>query len=212
MWLRRPLGIAIELLAGIPRIIYGIWGLFVFAPFLQDTSSPALIEHVRERAGAIGALRRAALRHRHSHRRPDPGDHGPAVHRLDHRATCSTPCRRCSRKSAYGLGCTTVGGVALRRAALYPDRRGRRRDARPRPRARRDHGGDLRDRQRPQDLRLAAAAGTTISASIANEFTEAVGELYTSSLIALGLILFVITFIVLAAARLHAHAPREGAG
>ena len=45
------------------------------------------------------------------------------------------------------------------------------------------------------------APGTTISATIANEFTEAVGDLYTSSLIALGLILFVITFIVLAAAR-----------
>src|SRR5262249_9318447 len=37
MWLRRPIGIAIELLAGIPSIIYGIWGLFVFAPFLQQT-------------------------------------------------------------------------------------------------------------------------------------------------------------------------------
>jgi phosphate transport system permease protein len=46
------------------------------------------------------------------------------------------------------------------------------------------------------------APGTTISATIANEFTEAVGDLYTSSLIALGLILFVITFLVLAAARL----------
>jgi phosphate transport system permease protein len=46
------------------------------------------------------------------------------------------------------------------------------------------------------------APGTTISASIANEFTEAVGDLYTSSLIALGLILFFITFIVLAVARL----------
>jgi phosphate transport system permease protein len=44
--------------------------------------------------------------------------------------------------------------------------------------------------------------GTTISATIANEFTEAVGDLYTSSLIALGLLLFVITFVVLAAARL----------
>src|SRR3989475_14545 len=41
--LRRPIGIAIELLAGIPSIIYGIWGLFVFAPFLQDTLQPALI-------------------------------------------------------------------------------------------------------------------------------------------------------------------------
>ena len=46
------------------------------------------------------------------------------------------------------------------------------------------------------------APGTTISATIANEFTEAVGDIYTSSLIALGLILFVITFIVLACARL----------
>src|SRR5690242_19120828 len=43
MWLRRPIGIAIELLAGIPSIIYGIWGLFVFAPFLQRTLQPALI-------------------------------------------------------------------------------------------------------------------------------------------------------------------------
>ena len=46
------------------------------------------------------------------------------------------------------------------------------------------------------------APGTTISATIANEFTEAVGDLYTSSLIALGLILFMITFVVLAIARL----------
>ncbi|MFZ0558078.1 MAG: phosphate ABC transporter permease subunit PstC, partial [Methylovirgula sp.] len=45
------------------------------------------------------------------------------------------------------------------------------------------------------------APGTTISAAIANEFTEAVGDLYTSALIELGLILFVITFIVLAIAR-----------
>jgi phosphate transport system permease protein len=45
------------------------------------------------------------------------------------------------------------------------------------------------------------APGTTISATIANEFTEAVGDLYTSALIALGLILFIITFIVLAIAR-----------
>jgi len=44
MWLRRPIGIAIELLAGIPSIIYGIWGLFVFAPFLQRTLQPVLID------------------------------------------------------------------------------------------------------------------------------------------------------------------------
>ena len=46
------------------------------------------------------------------------------------------------------------------------------------------------------------APGTTISATLANEFTEAVGDLYTSSLFALGFILFVITFIVLAAAKI----------
>ena len=40
-WLRRPIGIAIELLAGIPSIIYGIWGLFVFAPVLQRFVEPA---------------------------------------------------------------------------------------------------------------------------------------------------------------------------
>jgi phosphate transport system permease protein len=45
------------------------------------------------------------------------------------------------------------------------------------------------------------APGTTISATIANEFTEAVGDIYTSALFALGLILFVITFVVLAIAR-----------
>jgi phosphate transport system permease protein len=46
------------------------------------------------------------------------------------------------------------------------------------------------------------APGTTIAASIANEFAEAVGDLYTSSLMALGLILFVLTFVVIAGARL----------
>src|SRR5438105_5992378 len=43
-WLRRPIGIAIELLAGIPSIIYGMWGFFVFAPFLRRTLQPALID------------------------------------------------------------------------------------------------------------------------------------------------------------------------
>src|SRR5271154_3830791 len=43
-WLRRPIAIAIELLAGIPSIIYGMWGFFVFAPFLQKYVQPALID------------------------------------------------------------------------------------------------------------------------------------------------------------------------
>ena len=56
------------------------------------------------------------------------------------------------------------------------------------------------------------APGTTISATIANEFTEALGDLYTSALIALGPILFVITFIVLAAARLMLMRIEQKAG
>src|SRR5207237_3760212 len=43
VWLKRPLGIMIELLAAIPSIIYGIWGLFVLAPFLQSYVEPAII-------------------------------------------------------------------------------------------------------------------------------------------------------------------------
>ncbi len=54
-WLRRPIGIAIELLAGIPSIIYGIWGLFIFAPFLQATLQPFLINTLGNLPG-IGAL------------------------------------------------------------------------------------------------------------------------------------------------------------
>jgi phosphate transport system permease protein len=54
--------------------------------------------------------------------------------------------------------------------------------------------------------------GTTISASLANEFTEAVGDLYLSSLVALGLLLFVITFIVLAIAKIMLLQLKKRAG
>ena len=200
MWLRRPIGIAIELLAGIPSIIYGIWGLFVFAPFLQQTLQPFLITVFGDIpvlsslfAGppyGIGMLTAG----------PDPRHHGAAVHHLD-------LARRVRRGAAGAEGSGLrprlhhLGGRALCGAALHAGRRHRRRHARSRPRARRDHGGDLRDRQCARISASILAPGTTISATIANEFTEAVGDLYTSSLIALGLILFVITFIVLAAAR-----------
>ena len=54
-WLKRPLGVALELLAGIPSIIYGMWGLFVFAPKLADTLQPWLIDHLGP-LPVIGAL------------------------------------------------------------------------------------------------------------------------------------------------------------
>ena len=97
-WLRRPIGIAIELLAGIPSIIYGIWGLFVFAPFLQETLQPFLITTLGDVPVLSAAFFRAALRHRHADGRPDPGHHGAAVHHLDLARRVRGGSRRCSRR------------------------------------------------------------------------------------------------------------------
>jgi phosphate transport system permease protein len=200
MWLRRPIGIAIELLAGIPSIIYGIWGLFVFAPFLQDTLQPFLIATFGNipvlstlfagppygigmlTAGLILAI--MVLPFITSISR-DVFDAVPPV----------------LKEAAYGVGCTTW--EVVRYVVLPYTRVG-------------VIGGVMLGLGRALGETMAVtfvignahkvsasllAPGTTISATIANEFTEAVGDLYTSSLIALGLILFVITFIVLAIAR-----------
>jgi phosphate transport system permease protein len=199
-WLRRPIGIAIELLAGIPSIIYGIWGLFMFAPFLQATLQPFLIKTFHG-LPVIGALFAGP-----------PYGIGmltaglilaimvlPFVTSISRDVFEAVP--PVLKEAAYGLGCTTwevaryvvlpftrvgvIGGVML------------------------GLGRALGETMAVTFVignahRISAsllAPGTTISASIANEFTEAVGDLYTSALISLGLILFVITFIVLAIAR-----------
>jgi len=201
MWLRRPIGIAIELLAGIPSIIYGIWGLFVFAPFLQQYVQPFLIDVFGNvpvlstlfagppygigilTAGLILAI--MVL---------------PFITSISRDVFEAVP--PVLKEAAYGLGCTTwevaryvvlpftrvgvIGGVMLGLGRALGETMavtfviGN---------AHRISGSIL-------------APGTTISATIANEFTEAVEEIYTSSLIALGLILFIITFIVLAIARI----------
>ncbi|HXQ84139.1 MAG TPA: phosphate ABC transporter permease subunit PstC [Xanthobacteraceae bacterium] len=199
-WLRRPIGIAIELLAGIPSIIYGIWGLFVFAPFLQETLQPFLINSLGNTpliaplfagppygigmltAGLILAI--MVL---------------PFITSITRDVFEAVP--GVLKEAAYGLGCTTwevvrnvvlpyarVGVIGAIMLAL---------------------GRALGETMAVTFVignahRISAsvlAPGTTISATIANEFTEAVGDLYTSALITLGLILFVITFIVLAIAR-----------
>jgi len=200
MWLRRPIGIAIELLAGIPSIIYGIWGLFVFAPFLQQYVQPYLIDLFGNlpilsvifagppygigtlTAGLILAI--MVLPFITSISR-DVFDAVPPV----------------LKEAAYGIGCTTW--EVFRSVVLPYTRVG-------------VIGGVMLGLGRALGETMAVTfvignahkvsasilhPGTTISAAIANEFTEAVGDLYTSSLIALGLILFVITFIVLAIAR-----------
>ncbi|MBN8997326.1 MAG: phosphate ABC transporter permease subunit PstC [Rhizobiales bacterium] len=200
-WLRRPIGIAIELLAGIPSIIYGIWGLFVFAPFLQATLQPWLIEAFADvpvlnvlfagppygigvlTAGLILAI--MVL---------------PFITAVTRDVFLTVP--PVLKEAAYGMGCTTW--EVIRKVVLPYTRVG-------------VVGGVMLGLGRALGETMAVtfvignahrisssilAPGTTISATIANEFNEAVGDIYTSSLIALGLILFVITFIVLAISRL----------
>jgi phosphate transport system permease protein len=201
MCLRRPIGTAIELLAGIPSIIYGLWGLFVFAPFLQQYVQPFLIA-VFGKVPVLSTLFEGP-----------PYGIGiltaglilaimvlPFITSISRDVFEAVP--PVLKEAAYGLGCTTwevaryvvlpytrvgvIGGVMLGLGRALGETMavtfviGN---------AHRISGSIL-------------APGTTISATIANEFTEAVGDLYTSSLTALGLILFIITFIVLAFARL----------
>ncbi|MBS0527680.1 MAG: phosphate ABC transporter permease subunit PstC [Proteobacteria bacterium] len=200
LWLRRPIAIAIELLAGIPSIIYGIWGLFVFAPFVQKYIQPALIDTF-DGWPVLGTLFEGP-----------PYGIGmltagfilaimvlPFITAISRDVFEAVPA--VLKEATYGLGCTTwevfkhvvlpyarvgvIGGVMLGLGRAL--------------------GETMAVTFVIGNAHTVSASilqpGTTISASIANEFTEAVGDLYTSSLIALGLILFVITFIVLAIAR-----------
>ena len=80
-WLRRPVGTAIELLAAVPSIIYGMWGFFVIVPLMAQYVQPALIDTFDGIPADRLPVRRPALRHRHPHRRADPGGHDHAVHR-----------------------------------------------------------------------------------------------------------------------------------
>lgn len=200
-WLRRPIGTAIELLAAIPSIIYGMWGLFVLAPLFAEYVQPWISDNFGEwplvgalvqgppmgigmfTAGLILAIMvipfiAAVMR--------DVFDVVPPV----------------LKESAYGLGATTwevVWNVVLpyTRVGVV--------------------GGIMLGLGRALGETMAVTfvignaqqispslfmPGSTISSTLANEFTEAVGEMYTSALIELGLILFIITFIVLALARL----------
>ena len=200
-WLKRPLGTMIELLAAIPSIIYGIWGLFVLAPFLQSYVQPALINTLGNIPGigilfagpplGIGVLTAGFIL---------------SVMVLPFIASVMRDVFETVppvlKESAYALGSTTAEVVW--QVVLPYTRIG-------------VVGGILLGLGRALGETMAVTfvignahriypsllqPGTTISAALANEFTEAVGDLYLSSLIALGLILFVITFFVLAAAKL----------
>lgn len=209
--MRRPIGIAIELLAGIPSIIYGIWGLFVFAPFFQETAQPwliALFENIPFLqdlfAGppyGIGVFTASLILSIMVL---------PFIAAVTRDVFETVP--NTLKEAAYALGCTTWEVVW--RVVLPFARTG-------------VVGGAMLALGRALGETMAVtfvignahrihtslfAPGTTISASIANEFAEAVGELYTASLIEMGLILFFITFVVLALAQLMLRALEKQAG
>jgi len=199
-WLKRPIGTLIELLAAIPSIIYGIWGLFVFAPVLQSTLQPLLINTLGNvpwvgslfagpplgigllTAGLILAI--MVL---------------PFITSVTRDVFETVP--TVLKESAYGIGATTwevvwnivlpttrvgvIGGIML---AL---------------------GRALGETMAVTFVignshRIATsllAPGTTISATLANEFTEAVDDIYISSLIAQGFVLSCMSLLVLSAAK-----------
>jgi phosphate transport system permease protein len=198
--LKRPIGVAVELLAAVPSIIFGIWGLFVLAPILQRHVQPWLIEH----AGPIPGVGRLFM--------GPPFGIGiltagfvlaimvlPFIAATVRDVFDTVPAML--KESGYGLGATkweVIWNVVVpySRAGIV--------------------GGIMLGLGRALGETMAVtfvignahrisssllAPGTTISSAIANEFTEAVGDLYTSSLIALGLLLFIITFSVIAAAQ-----------
>jgi phosphate transport system permease protein len=199
-WMKRPVGVAIELLAAVPSIIFGIWGLFVLSPVLQHHVQPALIDWLGP-LPVIGKLFQGP-----------PFGIGiltasvvlaimvvPFISAVTRDVFETVP--DVLKESAYGLGATTweviwkvvvphartgmVGGIMLGLGRALGETMA--------------VTFVIGNAHRISSSLL--APGTTISASIANEFTEAVGDLYTSSLVALGALLFLITFSVIAAAR-----------
>ncbi|MER2512451.1 MAG: phosphate ABC transporter permease subunit PstC [Nitrosomonas ureae] len=200
-WLRRPLGTAIELLAGIPSIIYGMWGLFVFAPFFASTVQPWLQNTFGDLPG-IGLLFEGAFM-------------GigmlaagiilaimviPFIAAVMRDVFEIVPSML--KESAYAFGATTwevIWNVVLpyTKSGVI--------------------GGIMLGLGRALGETMAVTfvignahqlhaslfmPGNSIASALANEFTEADGELYTSALIELGLILFLITFVVLGCSKL----------
>ena len=211
-WLKRPLGTAIELLAAIPSIIYGMWGLFVLAPLFADHVQPWLIGSLGA-TPLVGALFKG----------PPQGigvltaGFVLAIMVIPFIASVMRDVFEIVppvlKESAYGIGCTTwevvrnivlpytkvgvIGGIMLGLGRALGETM-----------AVTFLIGNAH-RLTPSIL----APGNSIASALANEFTEAVGDLYTSALIELGLILFVITFVVLALAKvmLLQLAKNEGA-
>jgi phosphate transport system permease protein len=200
-WMRAPVAAAIELLAGIPSIIYGMWGLFVFVPFMGEHVNPWLDANLGSWP-VIGPMFQGP-----------PIGLGmltagivlgimviPFISSVMREVFNTVPAHL--KESAYAVGNTTwetvwdivlpytrsavIGGVFLGLGRAL--------------------GETMAVTFVLGNAHLLSASllepGNSIAATIANEFTEADSDVYLSSLIALGFLLFVVTFIVLAIARI----------
>jgi phosphate transport system permease protein len=200
-WLKRSLGTAVELLAGVPSIIYGMWGLFIFAPWFGDHAQPLLAKTLGQLPGigklfqgptmgigmlSAGLILAVMIIPFIASVMRDVFEVVPAV----------------LKESAYALGCTQW--EVVRKVVLPYTRVG-------------VVGGVMLGLGRALGETMAVtfvignaqklswslfAPGNSIASTLANEFAEAEAGLHVSSLFALGLILFLITFIVLAAAKM----------
>ena len=197
----RPVAIAVELLAGIPSIVYGMWGLFVLAPWFAENIQLPLIM-----AAAPGSWQETLFSGIPNGANIMTASLILAVMILPYMAAVfrelflTVPPHLC--EAAYGLGCTPFEVV---RSVMVPYvRRG-------------VIGVIMLGLGRALGETMAVtfiignshafpdsifASGSTIASTIANEFAEATSEMHSAALVALGLVLFLITFIVLAVARL----------
>ena len=209
--LKRPLGTAVELLAAIPSIIYGLWGLVGFAPFFGDYIQPALTK-VLGNVWIIGPLFQGA-----------PNGIGvlsagiilaimviPFIASVMRDGFEVVP--PVLKESAYGIGCTTwevVWNIVLpyTRVGVI--------------------GGIMLGLGRALGETMAVtfiignaykisaslyAPGNSIASALANEFNEAADPVHSAALIMLGLVLFVLTFVVLACSRLLLAQLAKGEG
>jgi phosphate transport system permease protein len=209
--LKRPLGTAVELLAAIPSIIYGMWGLFVFAPVFGDYVQPALTRAFGD-LWILGPLFRGA-----------PSGIGvlsagvilsimviPFIASVMRDVFEIVP--SVLKESAYGMGATTwevVWNIVLPYTKVGVI------------------GGIMLGLGRALGETMAVTfvignaykisaslfePGNSIASALANEFNEAADPVHRASLIALGLVLFLLTFVVLACSRLLLAQLRRGEG
>ena len=200
------LGTLVELLAAVPSVVYGLWGVFVLIPKLgrRSSGSPTRSRSCRSSAGKvagpnyfIGGLILAIMII-------------PIVSSISREVMATVPAE--NKEAALALGATRW--EMIRMAVLPYSRRGhlRRRDAGARPGDRRDH------RRHPRDRQLAAASATrifdqgyTLAAVVANEFGEAASDpIHRAALIAAGLVLFVLTLLVNLIARFYVVRAERG--